>query len=57
MTPLVDAFTAADYERAEVAGITHVLTQPWMFYSGPTATTAEKVDGMKRFRKDLALDG
>jgi len=57
MTPLVDAFTAADYERAEVAGITHVLTQPWMFYSGPTATTAEKVDGMKRFREDLALDG
>jgi len=57
MTPLVDAFTAADYERAEAAGITHVLTQPWMFYSGPTATTAEKVDGMKRFREDLALDG
>jgi hypothetical protein len=30
---------------------------PWMFYSGPDATLAEKVDGMKRFRKDLALDG
>ncbi|MEU0495766.1 TIGR03619 family F420-dependent LLM class oxidoreductase [Mycobacterium sp. NPDC006124] len=56
LTPLTDAFTAPDYERAEAAGITHVLTQPWMFYSGPQATTAEKIDGMKRFRKDLALD-
>ena len=30
---------------------------PWMFYSGPDATLAEKIDGMKRFRKDLRLDG
>jgi hypothetical protein len=30
---------------------------PWMFYSGPDATLVEKVDAMKRFRKDLALDG
>jgi probable F420-dependent oxidoreductase len=56
LTPLTDAFTIADYERAAAAGITHILTMPWMFYSGPTATLAEKVDGMKRFRKDLALD-
>ncbi|KAA0092143.1 TIGR03619 family F420-dependent LLM class oxidoreductase [Mycolicibacterium sp. P1-18] len=56
LTPLVDAVSIADYDRAEAAGITHVLTQPWMFYSGPQATTAEKVDGMKRFRKDLELD-
>jgi len=27
-----------------------------MFYSGPNASLVEKVDGMKRFRKDLALD-
>ncbi len=56
LTPLTDALTIADYERAAAAGITHILTMPWMFYSGPTATLAEKVDGMKRFRKDLALD-
>jgi alkanesulfonate monooxygenase SsuD/methylene tetrahydromethanopterin reductase-like flavin-dependent oxidoreductase (luciferase family) len=56
LTPLVDAVTIADYDRAEAAGITHILTQPWMFYSGPEATTAEKIDGMKRFRKDLELD-
>lgn len=57
ITPLTDAVTTADYQRAEVAGITAVLTMPWMFYAGPDATLAEKVDGMARFRKDVALDG
>lgn len=57
LTPLTDALTISDYERAEDGGITGILTMPWMFYTGPNATTAEKIDGMKRFRKDLALDG
>ena len=57
LTPLTDAFTIPDYERAEAAGITHVLTMPWMFYSGPEASLAEKIDGMQKFRRDLALDG
>ncbi len=57
LTPLTDAFTIADYQRAEDAGISGILTMPWMFYSGPDATLADKVDGMKRFRKDLDLDG
>ncbi|ORV99715.1 TIGR03619 family F420-dependent LLM class oxidoreductase [Mycobacterium kyorinense] len=57
LTPLTDALTVADYQRAEDAGITGILTMPWMFYAGPDATLAEKVDGMRRFRKDLALDG
>jgi alkanesulfonate monooxygenase SsuD/methylene tetrahydromethanopterin reductase-like flavin-dependent oxidoreductase (luciferase family) len=56
LTPLTDALTVADYQRAEDAGITGILTMPWMFYSGPDASLAEKVDGMKKFRKDLALD-
>ena len=56
LTPLTDAFTLADYQRAEDAGITGILTMPWMFYAGPDATLADKVDGMKKFRKDLALD-
>jgi probable F420-dependent oxidoreductase len=55
LTPLTDAVTIADYQRAEDAGITGILTMPWMFYAGPQATLAEKVDGMKRFREDLAL--
>lgn len=57
LTPLTDAFTPEHYERAEASGITAVITMPWMFYSGPQATTAEKIDGMQRFRMDLALDG
>ena len=57
VTPLTDAFTVPDYERAEAAGITAIVTMPWMFYSGADATLAEKIDGMKRFRKDLRLDG
>jgi hypothetical protein len=28
-----------------------------MFYAGPDATLADKIDGMQRFRKDLELDG
>ncbi|MEZ0363398.1 TIGR03619 family F420-dependent LLM class oxidoreductase [Mycobacterium sp. pUA109] len=55
LSPLTDAFTAEDYQRAEAAGITGVLTMPWMFYTGPQASLAEKVDGMRRFRKDLGL--
>lgn len=57
LTPLVDAFSVADYQRAADSGITGILTMPWMFYNGPDATLAEKIDGMRRFRKDLALDG
>lgn len=56
LTPLTDAFTPEHYERAETAGITHILTMPWMFYSGPHASLAEKIDGMKRFREDMRLD-
>ena len=57
LTPLTDAFTPEHYRRAEAAGITGIITMPWMFYAGPDATLAEKIDGLRRFRKDLALDG
>ncbi len=57
LTPLTDAFTVAHYRRAEEAGITGIITMPWMFYAGPEATLAEKIDGLRRFRKDLQLDG
>ncbi|MCV7173114.1 TIGR03619 family F420-dependent LLM class oxidoreductase [Mycobacterium manitobense] len=56
LTPLTDAFTPEHYARAEAAGITGIVTMPWMFYAGPQASLAEKVDGMKRFRNDLGLD-
>jgi hypothetical protein len=57
LTPLTDAFTPEHYERAEAGGINGIITMPWMFYAGQQATLAEKIDGMKKFRKDLALDG
>lgn len=56
LSPLTDAFTPEHYARAEAAGITGIITMPWMFYAGPQASLAEKIDGMKRFRKDLGLD-
>jgi len=56
LTPLTDAFTTADYRRAEDAGITGIITMPWMFYAGPDAALDDKIDGMQRFRKDLELD-
>ena len=56
ITPLTDAFTPEHYERAAAAGISAILTMPWMFYGGPQAAPADKIDGMRRFRKDLALD-
>ncbi|WP_099021903.1 TIGR03619 family F420-dependent LLM class oxidoreductase [Mycolicibacterium palauense] len=56
VTPLVDAFTPEHYARAEAAGITAILTAPWMFYSGADCTLAEKIDGLRRFRTDMGLD-
>ncbi|KUI23536.1 LLM class F420-dependent oxidoreductase [Mycobacterium sp. GA-1285] len=56
LTPLTDAFTPDHFDRAQAGGITGIVTMPWMFYAGPRASLAEKIDGMKRFRKDLRLD-
>ncbi len=57
LTPLTDAYTKDHYRRAEDGGITGIITMPWMFYAGPKASLAEKIDGMRRFRDDLGLDG
>lgn len=57
ITPLTDAFTPEHYQRAGDAGIHAVLTMPWMFYAGPEATLAEKIDGLSRFRADLGTVG
>ncbi|MET0701570.1 MAG: TIGR03619 family F420-dependent LLM class oxidoreductase [Mycobacterium sp.] len=56
LTPLTDAFTPEHFARAEAGGITGIVTMPWMFYTAPDAPLADKVDGMKRYRKDMALD-
>jgi len=57
ITPLVDAFTPEQYQRAEAGGITGIITMPWMFYTGPESTLAQKIDAMARFRADMRLDG
>jgi probable F420-dependent oxidoreductase len=54
ITPLIDAYLPEHYQRAEQAGIDAILTMPWMFYSGPDASLSDKIDGMRRFRSDLA---
>jgi probable F420-dependent oxidoreductase len=56
ITPLTDAFTPQHYDRARAGGIDGIITMPWMFYSGPQASLDEKIDGMRKFRKDMALD-
>ena len=56
LAPVIDAIVTDDYALAEEGGITHILTMPWMFYSGPDASTSEKIRGMERFRVDLGLD-
>jgi hypothetical protein len=53
---LTDAFTPEHYERAEAGGINGIITMPWMFYTGPEGTLADKIDGMRKFRKDLSLN-
>jgi hypothetical protein len=52
-TPFCPSITS---ERKPAASQAFVTMQ-WMFYAGPEATLAEKIVGMKRFRKDLQLDG
>lgn len=44
-----DAAGLEGYRRMEEIGVTHVVTFPWVFYSGFTDSLAEKVDGIKRF--------
>jgi probable F420-dependent oxidoreductase len=56
ITPLIDAYTPEHFERAGAAGITAVLTMPWMFYYGPDASLSEKIEGMARYRSDMAPD-
>ena len=56
VTPLADAFLPEHYERAAEGGIDGIITMPWVFYCAPDASVPEKIDGMRRFRKDLGLD-
>jgi probable F420-dependent oxidoreductase len=41
------------YRRLEEAGVTHLLTVPWIFYGGSTESIADKRDGIRRFGEDI----
>lgn len=56
ITPLTDAFAPEHFARAEAGGIDGVITMPWMYYSPPNCSTADKIEGLQRFRRDMQLD-
>ena len=50
---VTDAAAADDFRRAGDAGITDVLTMPWVYYSGFDSTLDQKIDGMTRFAEEI----
>ena len=53
MASASDAFTLDGYRRLADAGVTHVLTLPWIFTHGDTKVLSEKKEGMRRFADDV----
>ncbi len=54
-----DALDVEGYRKVEAAGITDLLTMPWVFYSGFTDDLDEKVEGTYRFADEILsrMDG
>jgi len=48
-----DAADVDGYRRAADAGVTDLLTMPWVFYSGFTDDLQQKIDGVHRFADDV----
>ncbi|HVH20021.1 MAG TPA: LLM class flavin-dependent oxidoreductase, partial [Myxococcota bacterium] len=53
MASASDAFDLDGYRRPRDAGVTHVLTLPWVFTHGDTKDLEKKKDGMRRFADDV----
>jgi len=53
MASASDAYDLDGYRRLEDAGVTHILTIPWIFYHGTTADLDEKRDGIRRFADEV----
>lgn len=51
--PATDAFDLDGYRRLEELGVTHLLTQPWIFYGGATDDLEAKKEGLRRFSDDI----
>jgi probable F420-dependent oxidoreductase len=50
----IDCFDVEGYQRLAEAGVTDVITQPWLLYGGGlTATIEQKEEGIKRFAEDV----
>ncbi|MEN8185043.1 MAG: LLM class F420-dependent oxidoreductase, partial [Myxococcota bacterium] len=48
----MDAGSPDGYRRLAEIGVTHVLTQPWVFYGGDRSLEAQR-DGLRRFGDDV----
>ena len=48
-----DAVDLDGYRRMADAGVTHLMTWPWVFYAGFEATPQQKLDGIRRFSEDV----
>ena len=48
-----DAWDLDGYRRLHDVGVTHLLTQPWMFYGGDTTDLDARVEGIARFSEDV----
>ena len=48
-----DTFGVDGYRRLEDGGVTHLLTMPWVFYSGAGAALRDKCEGLRRFAEDV----
>ena len=50
---LNDAVSAADFRRAEEAGVTDIITMPWVYHGGFRQTLDQKFDGLRRFADEV----
>jgi probable F420-dependent oxidoreductase len=57
MASASDAFDAGGYARLAQAGVTHVLTMPWVPYHGLTPDLDKKIDGIRRFADEFGIEG
>ena len=53
MASASDAFSVDHYRRLADAGVTHVLTMPWVLYSGLTGDLDQKCVGLRRFADEV----
>jgi probable F420-dependent oxidoreductase len=48
-----DAYDLDGYRRLEEVGVTHLITQPWLFYAGETDDLDARTTGIHRFADDI----